>query len=274
VPVRCSEARLRFGRKGVFAVFALALVGCASLPSPATPERALGGSFQRLGEAARRALADPYTWAPALGAAAAGVARLDRPLSRWAADETPLFGSRTSAKRASDLLVGVAGAGAAASILVAETGETRQEAAFAKGRGLLAGGAGLGATGLAAWGAKEAVGRERPDGSSRTSFPSAHSAEAWGAAYLGRRSLERLGSGNASGTRALEGAFLSVAATTGWARIEAEKHFPSDVLAGAALGNLLTAMTYDFCLGGGRAVPLVVVDPASRRFLAMVRLAY
>jgi membrane-associated phospholipid phosphatase len=41
----------------------------------------------------------------------------------------------------------------------------------------------------------------------------------------------------------------SAAAATAWARVEANKHYPSDVLAGAAIGHFLTAFIHDSFLG-------------------------
>jgi hypothetical protein len=38
---------------------------------------------------------------------------------------------------------------------------------------------------------------------------------------------------------------LLLASGVGWARVEAEKHYPSDVLAGAALGHFMTAFIHD-----------------------------
>ena len=42
---------------------------------------------------------------------------------------------------------------------------------------------------------------------------------------------------------------LVTATAVGWARVEGEKHFPSDVLAGAALGYFLNAFVHDAFLG-------------------------
>jgi hypothetical protein len=38
---------------------------------------------------------------------------------------------------------------------------------------------------------------------------------------------------------------IVVSTFTAWARVEAQKHYPSDVLAGAALGYFLTAFIHD-----------------------------
>jgi hypothetical protein len=41
----------------------------------------------------------------------------------------------------------------------------------------------------------------------------------------------------------------TVAVATAWARVEAEKHYPTDVLVGAALGHFLTAVIHDSAMG-------------------------
>lgn len=72
---------------------------------------------------------------------------------------------------------------------------------------------------------KYAVGRERPDGSDTRSFPSAHTASAFsGASFLQRRYGWDIGLP----------AYLG-ATYVGWSRVYGDKHYVSDVLAGAAL---------------------------------------
>ena len=55
-----------------------------------------------------------------------------------------------------------------------------------------------------------------------------------------------------------------LAGTTAWARIEAEKHFPSDVLAGAALGNFFARFFYGAFVGFSSEPPLTVEASADR----------
>jgi membrane-associated phospholipid phosphatase len=75
---------------------------------------------------------------------------------------------------------------------------------------------------------KHLVDAERPDGSNRRSFPSAHSATALAAASSIYR---RRGPGE--GVPA-----LALAGFTGLSRVEARKHHWRDVLAGAAIGGV------------------------------------
>ena len=71
------------------------------------------------------------------------------------------------------------------------------------------------------------VGRQRPGGGTH-SFPSGHTSAAFAAA-----SLIDDNQGGALGVSA-----YGLAAMTGYSRIEARRHYPSDVLAGAAVGIL------------------------------------
>ena len=41
----------------------------------------------------------------------------------------------------------------------------------------------------------------------------------------------------------------TVAGLTAWARVEAEEHYPTDVLVGAALGHFITAVVHDSFMG-------------------------
>ena len=73
---------------------------------------------------------------------------------------------------------------------------------------------------------KFATGRTRPDGSNTRSFPSGHSSAAACAAVI---LWDRYGAG--AGIPA-----AAVAAFTALSRVTLEKHYPSDVIAGAAIG--------------------------------------
>jgi membrane-associated phospholipid phosphatase len=90
---------------------------------------------------------------------------------------------------------------------------------------------------------KGTVHRHRPgDSSSGSSFPSGHASAAFAAATL----IER-NAGLELGIPA-----YALAALTGFSRIEAGRHFPSDVLAGAALGTLCAGALDALHFGTGR----------------------
>jgi undecaprenyl-diphosphatase len=101
---------------------------------------------------------------------------------------------------------------------------------------------------LAVEGLKRAVGRTRPDGDRRranSSFPSSHAANAVALAWMLSRRWPR---------GAL--AFASLAALVSISRVYLNRHFASDVLAGAALGALIPWIVIRLWPG---------LDPAIRR---------
>jgi membrane-associated phospholipid phosphatase len=83
-------------------------------------------------------------------------------------------------------------------------------------------------------GLKHTIDRERPNGKDR-SFPSGHSAAAFsGASYLHYRYGWQYGTP----------AYLA-ASVVGYSRVEADKHFVGDVIAGAAIANLVAFFLVD-----------------------------
>lgn len=86
----------------------------------------------------------------------------------------------------------------------------------------------IGVSTATTFGLKYTVKRERPDGSDDHSFPSAHTMLAFeGATFIHRR----------YGLKYAAAAYIG-AVFVGYSRIEADKHYLSDVLAGAAIGSL------------------------------------
>jgi membrane-associated phospholipid phosphatase len=192
--------------------------------------------WSRVGEAALKAAADPFTWAPATLAAGLQIGGADDDIADWANEETPLFGSRGTAEDASDWLrVGsYAAFGAAGLAAPAPEGEW----IATKAKGFAVGGSAILATWGMTEGLKAATDRERPVGRARDSFPSNHASLTSVSARLARETLRyydlpraaRLGS---------DAGLAGLALATAWARVEAGKHHPADVLAGLALGNFL-----------------------------------
>lgn len=189
----------------------------------------------------KRAASDTRTWAPALGAAVFGAADWDRKVSDWAVEQQPLFGSREAALNAGDDLRDLAAAGAVVTALVIPDPVPRLAVQT---------GAHFAAAGTT-WTLKHSVNRRRPDGSDEQSFPSGHATSAFAAATLAQRNLDSLElspfarSGLGAGVDAL-------AIGTAWARLESGSHYPSDVLAGAAIGHFMAAVVNDAFLTDAR----------------------
>lgn len=266
----------KVGGWAIAAVLGVALVGCGTLPGGRRwgEDVTLLPGWQRVRSAAVHAVTDPYTWAPAAGAAVVGLGGFDRRISDWARDHRPVFGTTRNAKRWSDDLSDAAGIGALASALATPSGEGPGEVVWNKAKGLAVEIAAVGTAMTTTVTLKGLTHRQRPDDSDHESFPSGHSTKAFAYATVGRRNLEALPL--PQGLRSALGVgFDAVATATAWARVEAGKHYPSDVLAGAALANLLTGFVHDAFLGlDPGAGPTVAFEPVAGGLAVDLRIPF
>lgn len=255
--------------KGRFTAALLYIV----LPACAGPEGARGWGADATwrpggsaaGAAARDAILDPRAWVPAALAVGLASTGMDDDLAEYARDEQPLFGSTERAdERTDDLRNGLL-VGALLTSLAAPSapGSGAGPGAWfaAKGRGLtVAGGTALAGDAVTDL-AKDAAGRERPDGTDDDSFPSGHAVGASAALAWIEADLE-LTSLSAPARSALRWTARGATFATAWGRVEAGRHHPSDVLAGVAFGHALTrfARTAFLRADGGAFEPDVHVD--------------
>lgn len=235
--------------------------GCGTLPNGRGwgEDATLFPDGERVKKAAVNALKDPDTWVPAAGAGVFSIGDWDERVSEWAYEKTPVFGSEENAQRASDYLLMATAAGAIGSSLLTPSGDDPGRWALWKLKGLSVGGAAFWATSQTTAGLKGVTGRERPNGLSDKSFPSAHSAHAFAFTKLALRNLESLPLSRRE--RLYLGVGLrTTAALTAWARVESHMHYPRDILAGAALASFITGFIHDAFLGldENRSVELAV----------------
>lgn len=231
-------------------VLVFAGTGCGTLPSGrGWGENAIYPvSRLSIAQAARNAALDPITWMPLAGAAVVGGGGWDDSISDWAAKETPLFGSRSGAQDYSDIARLVLQGEAVAMTLLTPSGNDPAEWLLSKSKGLLVEGAGLGATTGITSGLKSAIGRERPDRSDNLSMPSGHASSAFGAMAVANANLDYINM-NPYARASLKAGNVALASSVAWARVEGQKHFPTDVLVGAALGNFTTRFIYEAFIG-------------------------
>lgn len=199
---------------------------------------------QRVVRAARDALLDPGTLIPLAGAAVFAIDDFDNRASDWAARHNPLFGSEDGASDASDYLKHALQAEAIATALATPSGDTTEEWLSAKLRGgVVEAGAVAAAAGLTGL-FKDVTDRQRPDRSGDNSFPSGHATYGGAYATLSNRNLGYIDSLDEV-RPAFEAANTVLAVSVGWARVEAGRHHPSDVLVGMALGHFVAAFVHD-----------------------------
>jgi hypothetical protein len=172
------------------------------------------------------------------------VDHFDRKVADWAASHNQLFGSTQAADEASDYLFGAQVGGTLLSAVVEPGGDDPGLWLLSKGKGLAVEGGAFFLTEGVTDGLKITTGRTRPNGHTQSSFPSSHAAGAFALATLTSRNLDSLSL--PEGARlGLQAGSYALAGTVAWARVEAHKHFPSDVLAGAALGHFFSAFVHD-----------------------------
>jgi membrane-associated phospholipid phosphatase len=240
----------------------LALALQALVPSVASASGWMGTLWDRTQRAVAASSTDPAVWAPLAGALLLQAGSADADIARWIGDETPLFGNAGSADRASDVLRDA-------------TEWTQWSAATARVLGTPADtwalhGANSAALGYAGYelnqtltdGVKARAGRMRPDGSDRLSFPSGHTSTASVRAALTWQHLRR-SELPPWGLRTIGWTATGLAVTTAWARLEAGKHYPSDVLVGWAMGRWVGHFLGELLLGAPAGLHLVVAPASS-----------
>jgi membrane-associated phospholipid phosphatase len=239
----------------------LLLCGCAQAPGPARPWGSRVVLLPKPANAERalwRAALDPWVWVPAVGAALFAIDDWDDDVADWAADEHPIFGSRRTARTAGDAMRNVLRVEWPLSLLATPSGELFSREWLAnKARGAAVELGAYALNGGVTLGLKKAVGRERPDHSDAESFPSGHATESFALMTLADRNLDATPM-PAPLRVSVQVANALLATATAWSRVEARKHHPADVLAGAAIGRLTSALVHDTWLAPEE--PEVAVD--------------
>ncbi|MGE5173662.1 MAG: phosphatase PAP2 family protein [Betaproteobacteria bacterium] len=263
----------RFRCRALVAVFAVVLSGCGTMANGRGwgQDATLAPGWARVGEAALKAATAPETWVPAAGALAFQVGRADRHLEQWAVEKTPVFGSQQNADHMSDYLLEASGAIWVASGVATPSGNESGDWIMAKIKGFsVQTGAGILMRETVGF-LKQNIGRTRPGGGGNDSFPSGHASGAAIFSTLASRNIETLGWSQAATTASQLGlGALTVA--TAWARVEANYHFPSDVLTSIAIGHYFGAFFTDAFLGiDNPRHAAVLLEPSREGVIALVR---
>jgi len=207
----------------------------------------LSPGWDRVGKAAYHSMASPFTWVPVAGAAILQIDNWDKNISKWASDTTPVFGSRQNADNWSNYLLYTSGALYGTTALLAPSRVQAGDWATDKMKGFIVGGAAIGLSEGAVGVLQPALKRERPDGSPQ-SFPSGHATAAASFSTLTAKNIGTLQLARSAEIAADSGLVLLTAGTA-WARVEAKRHYPADILAGMAIGHFISAFVNDAFLG-------------------------
>lgn len=244
------------------------VAGCSTLPGhPLWGQNAtIRPGWTRVGNAAADAALSPATWAPLAGAAICWGSGIDHSVSNWASENTPIFGSQTNASHVSDDLVAASIAVYGLTVIATPSGDQTGKWLENKAAGLGVQAAAIIAANGLTGGLKSAVGRPRPNGGGTQSFPSGHATNVAVLDSLSSTNLEYLPLSPLEQTLSQAG-LVTLTAATAWARIEARKHYPSDVLAGIAIGNFFSRFFNDAFLGPGNPVYFgTTIDPADQAY--------
>jgi hypothetical protein len=232
-PAACRIKTLSVG-----ALTALSLAGCATLPDGHRwgGDVTIAPGWARVRTAAVQAATDPWVWAPLAGAGVLQAGNFDRRLSHWGRTRNPIFGSEANATLWSDRLRS-AGVGVdIATVLLTPSGDIDGTWLLDKAKGYLVNLAAATTAIESTTLLQHSVSRERPNGANDHSFPSDHSAAS--SVYTGLASLNLQEIPMSSGTRdGLDVSLHALSFATAWARVEGGWHYPSDTLAGMAIGN-------------------------------------
>ena len=200
--------------------------------------------LKKIPRAALNALEDPQTFLPAAGALVFGLSKWDKKVSHWATDHTPIFGSTTNASNDALYFEIPLYTEVFITALATPSGDDSKDWVYSKLKGMVVEGAAelvtAGMTSLL----KDATGRTRPNGSGNASFPSGEASAAFSSVALSNRNLDSIEIPQEVKIP-LKVVNILLGTTVAWARVEAQAHYPSDVLAGAALGNFLSATVHD-----------------------------
>jgi membrane-associated phospholipid phosphatase len=204
--------------------------------------------LKKIPRAALNALLEPQTFVPAAGALVFGLSKWDKKVSHWATDHTPIFGSTKNAEDDKLYLEIPLYTEVFITALATPSGGDSKDWVYSKLKGIAVEGAAelvtAGATSLL----KDTTGRTRPNGSSNKSFPSGEASAVFSSVALSNRNLDSIEL-HQEVRIPLKVVNILLGSSVAWARVEAQAHYPSDVLAGAALGNFLSATVHDSFLG-------------------------
>ena len=214
------------------------LSGCATLPNGHRwgADVTLSPGWARVRASALRAITDPWVWGPLAGAAVLQTDDFDHRLSRWGRTHDPVFGSEANATRWSYTLRSASVGVDIATVLLTPGGHLGGEWALDKAKGYLvdlaAASTAIESTSLL----QHTLRRRRPNHANDHSFPSDHAATSAVYTQMAILNLRRIALGD-DARATLDIGLRALTFATSWARVEGGWHYPSDTLAGMAIGN-------------------------------------
>lgn len=195
------------------------------------------GGCASVQHAAIKGVKDPMTWGNLSAAALIAIADKDRVISDSLSKRTPLFnGQKKASDKSSDLRTATSIQSYVSALFVDD--RNAKHPALVKLTRTVSQGLAAGAVAHLNDGLQKSFGRTRPN-NEPDGFPSGHSARTFASLGFLRENYASSSLPTAFKYGLQVPAYLT-AYGTAWARIEAKKHFPTDVLFGAAFGNFMS----------------------------------
>lgn len=233
-----KKARKTFCLFSLLIILSL-LTGCATTHLQYNGTYARNESFlQKVKTNAIRAATSPRTWVPLTGALIIYSTNSDYQISKWASSTNPIFGSQKRADDFSDICVAAARDAFVVSSILDITSDYSMTSLNTNIQRFIIGAGALQLNTRFVTYLKTETGRLRPDASDYRSYPSGHTAESSINTTLASRNISYLRIPTPY-KKAMQYSLFTLTTATAWARVEANKHYPSDVLVGMAIGNFL-----------------------------------
>ena len=204
--------------------------------------------WERIEKAAIKAATSPETWVPLSSAFIIQLTNTDAQIARWASQTNPIFGSQENADRFSDYSLYFSRMAYYSSMVLTPGGKSFDQWFSSKLKGAAIGLASTQVNERSVSYIKHEGERLRPDKTDYLSFPSGHTSKVAVHNMLTLRNLENSNFCSCART-GLHIGLSTVTLTTAWSRIEANRHYPTDVLIGAAIGNFLGSFINDAFIG-------------------------
>ncbi len=228
--------------------------------------------LDRIGRAAYSSAIDPQTWIPL--AAGAAVNPFDHRISDWARVHTPIFGSQGNAESVDTTLLPPLEYEWIATGLATPSGDSAGEWIYDKAKGMAVEWSTVIANANATLFLKKEIGRERPNESDDRSMPSSAASDAFNYATLSNGNLDNIPALPDSVRVFMQAGNIVTASTIAWARVEAGDHYPSDVLAGAALGHFVTSFICKAFMGLPEGTAQFSVSPSKQGVMVGLSMAW
>ena len=217
----------------------LSVAGCVSPGAEWGGASTFSPGWDHVKQSAATAVKSPHTWVPLAGAALFSIGDLDEDTLDWAIRHHPLSSDRQDAVDISDNLKTLSNLNYLLTALTVPS-----DSVSSRTKGLVGGLVAIQTNRMITEGIQSITDRKRPDKDAYNSFPSSHASEASIAATLAARNIDYFEISKPAKVTWQVSSY-TVAGLTAWMRVEGNRHYPSDVLVGYALGHFLGAFLND-----------------------------